>query len=435
MKYLLYICLILPLSLRAQVPDKEKLDAFLDRIESEDQGMGSLSIFRDGEEIYQRSIGYADTKKRTAAGPATVYRIGSISKIFTAAIILQLTEENLLSLETPLADYYPGIPNAEKITIEHLLRHRSGLYNFTNAEDYPSYMESPMSPPEMIELFTANGTVFEPGEKFEYSNTNYVLLSFIIEKATGHPYPEVLYNRIARPCGLAHTYYGGPIGEKDGEAFSYKYEKGWSPSTETDMSLPQGAGAIVSTAGDINRFMVSLFGGKLISGESLDKMIDIQDRYGLGLMQFPFGEKKAFGHGGGIDAFQSLTGYFREEKVAITYLSNGVRYPLNSIMIGALSILFDEPFEIPEFNKVSPKILDRYVGTYTSPEIPIDLKIFREGDSLYGQGTGQPSFMLTSKTDTTFTFDPAGVTIEFKPDEDSMIFTQGGQSFVMTRTE
>jgi CubicO group peptidase (beta-lactamase class C family) len=207
------------------------------------------------------------------------------------------------------------------------------------------------------------------------------------------------------------------------------------PGTETDMSIPQGAGAIVSTAADINRFLIALFSGKLISESSLEQMKTIDQGYGLGIFQMPFGEKISFGHSGGIDAFQSMAGYFPEEKLAVTYLSNGVVYPVNSVMIGVLNIIFGQPFELPEFHKISKETLDRYVGTYTSPALPIDLKIFRDGVKLMGQGTGQPAFPLTSVNETTFTYQQAGLSVEFKPEENKLILSQGGGTFEMTRSE
>ncbi|MEM6738328.1 MAG: serine hydrolase, partial [Bacteroidota bacterium] len=120
--------------------DTSKLGKFLDLVEENERGMGSLSIFKDGEEVYQKSIGYSSLSDRKKANEKTSYRIGSISKTFTASIIMQLIVEKRLSLETKLADYFPEIPNANSITIAYLLRHRSGIFNFTNSKDFADWM-------------------------------------------------------------------------------------------------------------------------------------------------------------------------------------------------------------------------------------------------------------------------------------------------------
>ncbi|MBE9509421.1 MAG: serine hydrolase, partial [Bacteroidetes bacterium] len=173
---------LLTFGINAQTFDKAKMDSLFKRIESNEKGMGSISIFKNNNEIYQNSFGFADIENMIRSTKNTKYRIGSVSKTFTATIIMQLIDENKLSLETKLAEFYPEIPNAKEITIEQLLRHRSGLYNFTNSKDYQNRMEKSHSKSEVLKIFIENGAVFKPNEKAEYSNTNYVLLSYIAEK-------------------------------------------------------------------------------------------------------------------------------------------------------------------------------------------------------------------------------------------------------------
>jgi CubicO group peptidase (beta-lactamase class C family) len=243
----------------AQDFDRAKMDSLFSILDSNNKAMGSVSVFKNGLEVYQKSIGYADVEKNLKASASTKYRIGSISKTFTAAIVMQLVEEGKLTLNTRLTEFYSEMPNADKITMEQLLRHRSGLFNFTNAPAYLTWMESPKTQEELIRIFVENGTVFEPDEKFEYSNTNYVLLSFIIEKIDKKPFAEVLEEKIAKPLQLADTYLGCRIGAKSNEAKSYTMSADWTLATETDMSIPLGAGAIVSTPSDLNKFFNALF--------------------------------------------------------------------------------------------------------------------------------------------------------------------------------
>lgn len=162
-------------SLTAQNFNRAKMDSLFSLIEENQEGMGSVSIFKDGEEEYQNSIGFAAIENKIEANQNTKYRIGSISKTFTAVLIMQLMEEGKLGLDTKLAEFYPEIPNASEIIIQQLLKHQSGLYNFTNDPAYLEYMESPKTKTELLEIFKEDDTVFEPGAKSEYSNTNYLL--------------------------------------------------------------------------------------------------------------------------------------------------------------------------------------------------------------------------------------------------------------------
>jgi D-alanyl-D-alanine carboxypeptidase len=343
-----------------------------------------------------------------------------------------LVEEGKLILQTTLDKYYPSVPNASKITIEQLLRHRSGLFNFTNDPTYLEWMEAPKSEDEMIEIFKNNGTVFEPGEKFEYSNTNYVLLSLIVEQTEKKAFSEVFDERISRGLKLPDTYYGGVIGQKPHEAKSYTYKDGWKLATETDMSIPAGAGAIVSTPSDLNTFYHKLFQSEAVSEESLELMTTREDGYGLGLFQLPFYERRAFGHNGGIDGFQSNAFYFQDDGVGLAYVSNGAVMALNDILIGVLSVYFDKDYDLPTFTpsiEISSEELDQYLGIYSSRALPLKITISKDGNQLMAQATGQSAFPLEPYEAHKFRFSPAGIKMEFMPKDKKMILNQGGGKF------
>ena len=337
-KFLILFALGWSLLAGAQDFDRQKMDSLFLVIEQNNKGMGAFAIHKTGELVYQTNIGYSNIAGNTKAEARSKYRIGSITKTFTAAMILQLVEEGKLSLATPLSEYYPGIPNAADIAIEDLLRHQSGLFNFTNEEEYPEYMEQPKSKEELLEMFEKHEPSFEPGVKNDYSNTNYVLLTFILEDVENSSYPEVLKRRILDPLDLKDTYYGGKINPAKAEAFSYSKKKDWQPATETDLSIPLGAGGIVSTPSDLNKFFTSLFNGKIIKPEMLEQMKTMKNGYGMGLFRFPFNEKTLFGHTGGIDGFNSVSVFYPEEELAVSYISNGTDYSPNDILIGAMSI-------------------------------------------------------------------------------------------------
>ena len=398
--------------------DEQKMDTYLNKLVEEDKFMGSVDIDSAGQDVYNNSLGYMSVSTDRRADEMTKYRIGSVTKTFTATMILQLVEEEKLSLSAKLSEFYPEIPKADSITVEHMLRHQSGLYNFTNSSDYPNWMTEDRSKEQMLELFRGLEPQFSPGQQVSYSNTNYVLLGYIIEDITGESYANQLQKRIAEPLNLENTYYGDGIDPSKGEAESYRFvQSSWSVQPETDMDIPGGAGAIVSTPDDLTDFIRGLFQGKLISKSSLDKMTTIEQRLGMGLMRIPFYDTYAFGHNGGIDGFQSNVSYFPDEDIAFAFTSNALNYTMNEILIGALSIYFGRDFEIPSFDQktitLSEKQMQKYVGSYESEQLPMDIKVFIDGRTLKAQGSGQSPFPLTASSETTMRFNPAGVVMEF----------------------
>ncbi len=414
-----------------------KLDSLFASLSSNQQAMGSIAISKNGKLLYAKAIGYSekDAVPPVMSSVKTKYRIGSITKTFTTVLIFQLIEEGKLSLNTPLSKYFPTVPNATKITISQLLNHRSGIFNITNDPAYLTWMTQPKTKDEMVEIISKTTPAFEPDTKVEYSNSNFILLGFIVEKLRKKPYAQVLQDKIIRKIGLTDTYYGKAASSKDNESFSYQWEgEGWKKEPETDMSIPHGAGAIVSTPSDLVRFMNALFNTQLVSSSSLLKMKTMVDGFGMGLFQIPFGNKRAFGHNGGIDGFTSNAALFPEDSLAFAYCSNGQRYPMNDILIGVLSICFNRPYKIPQFNeevyKVKPEELDAYLGVYASQQIPLKITISKDGNRLIAQATGQPSFPLDPKAKDQFKFDRAGVVLEFDMANHQMTLRQGGGVFV-----
>jgi D-alanyl-D-alanine carboxypeptidase len=331
----------------AQTPDKAKLDRFFDRLAEKNQAMGSLSVARDGKVLYTRAIGYSQingTDKKPAT-TATRYRIGSITKMFTAAMIFQFVEEGKLKLTDTLDKFFPQIPNARKITIAHILTHRSGIHDFIREPDFRSWSLNPRTKDETL-AFIARGTPdFEPGEKRSYSNAGYVLLGFVVEKLAGKPYQDALKKRITGKLGLKDTYAGtGKTDVSKKESFSYSYAGDWKQHEEMDLSIPGGAAAIISTPSDLVKFIQALFDGKLISQENVNQM-----KNGIGMSEQKLGGKTVYGHSGGTDGFSSTVFYLPEEKLAVAYTANAKVYSHGKIFSGILDIYYNKPFEIPTF--------------------------------------------------------------------------------------
>ena len=280
----------------AQEINIEKLDSLFEILEIEEQAMGSISITKNGKIIYQKAIGFSSfsVSKTEAATAKTRYRIGSISKMFTATMIFQLLESKKIKLESTLDNYFPSIPNADKITISNLLNHRSGIHNFTNDEAYMDYNREFKTQDEMVAIIAEGGSDFDPDTKGAYSNANYVLLGYLIEMATDKSYAVNLEERIVSILKLKDTYVGGKIGKQEHEAHSFQFMTTWSQFSETDMSIPGGAGAVVSTPTDLALFIDALFAGKLIANKNLKQMKTMTDSYGMGMFTIPFYDKSGF---------------------------------------------------------------------------------------------------------------------------------------------
>jgi len=396
--------------------------------------MGSVMLRENGEIVYQNAIGMADLEGNISNTLQTRFRIGSQTKTFTAVMILQLVQENKLKMDDLLSQFFPEIPNAEQITLAHLLRHRSGIYNFTNDPEYLTYHTNPIAQKEILQKITGYQPVFEPGSKAEYSNSNYILLGYILEAVTGMDYAENLKARITEPLGLEHTYYGSKINPDISEAYSYKWEGGaFVLEAETNMQIPHGAGAVVSTVRDITLFLEALFNGRLLAEEQFAEMIRLEDDFGCGLFVMPFYNHKGMGHTGGIDGFSSMMAYFPEQHLAVSLLSNGGHFSNNEVMIALLSTYYGMAYELPEFTEVqiSKEVLERYEGVYASPSFTLKLIIRQLNGQLEGQGSGQPAFPLEAKNDSIFTFDMAGLRILFH--SDSLTLYQGGMTIPMDR--
>jgi len=328
--------------LQSHLIDGSKLDLYFNSLELSKNRMLSISINSNGHEVYQKSIGFSDVSKGKRSDKLTKYRIGSISKTFTAVIIMQLIDEQKLSLNTRLNKYFPLITNAEKITIELLLRHRSGLFDITRDENFKNWIQNTQSREQMLERFVKNASIFEPDERDEYSSTNYLLLSYIVEEIEKKSFAQILESRIIEPLKLKRTAYGKKINTNNNEALSYTKEwYDWELEPETNMSAPSGAGALVSTPTEVNIFIQNLFSGELVSNVSLNKMVDFRHRTGMGLFKFSFRHIGGFGHAGSIDGFRSIMVYFPREKFSVTILSNGLTTSVESVLSSVLVELND----------------------------------------------------------------------------------------------
>ena len=418
--------------------DNKKLDDFLDYITKNKQGIGSISIFRKGKEVYQKDFGQnqlPNVKRNSETG----YQIGSVSKLITATMLMQLAEKGKLNIQDKLSKYYPEAPNADKITIESLLNHTSGLGDYVG-ENYQWIFKKSVGDKAIMDTIKAQGVEFQPGEKTRYSNSGYYLLSRILVKIYKKPYNVILKENILSKANLKNTF---SVLDNPKNVFkSYKNEDGkWTEVEDFDFRNCIGLGDIVSTPNDMNLFINALFNGKFVKKETLEKMLPKPGSkldFGLGIMAVPFYNQVSFGHGGDTAGTHSVVSYSKKEDYSISIVINGEEYPHNALYVGILNIFFNEDFNYPKFeNKSEMASYDgkfkKYLGDYTSSDIPLDLKVFVNDDKLFGQGKGQPEFSLGLVEKDQFRFEQAGITLTFFPETNKMQLLQNGKTYNFTK--
>jgi D-alanyl-D-alanine carboxypeptidase len=404
-----------------QTLDTATLDQLFDRLLEKNKGMGGLTVARDGRVIYSRSFGYSlidDTQKKPLTAD-TKYRIASITKTYTAVMIFQLVEEGRLKITDTLDKFFPQIPNASRITIAHILHHRSGI---PDIEPDGVFGRQPRTQDEIVTRIAQGKPNFEPDTRHRYSNSGYILLGFIVEKAGGKSYPDALRDRITSRLGLKNTYAGsGNTNPDRNESLSYRYLGGWREVEELDFSVVAGAGGIVSTTADMTAFIKSLFDLKLVSKDSLTQMTTMRDGEGMGFEVHTFAGRTCYGHTGGSNSSGAWLTYCPEEKLALAYATNAKIYPVRDIVTGVFDVYWNRPFEVPSLEafNVSPDVLDRYVGVYTIPGTPARMSVTRDGGTLFLQPAGQNRVALEATAEDKFQILP-GATVEFDAANDRM---------------
>lgn len=412
--------------------DQAKLDNYFGKLEENNKFMGSVAITKNGEIVYTKSVGFADVENHVKATEKSKYRIGSVSKSFTAVLVLKAVEAKKIDLDQTIEKWFPAIANSQKITVRHLLSHRSGIHDFTHNEDYLTWCTQPKTEKEMLAIIENGGSDFEPDSTAEYSNSNYVLLTYMLEKVFSKPYSNLLQEYIVEPIGLTDTYVFGKTNPNDNECRSYRFLGSWVVENETDCTVPMGAGAIVSTPTDLTKFADALFGGRLLTNESLENMKTIMDEYGLGLFKIPFEEIIGYGHTGAIDGFITVYSHFDDGNISYALTSNGCNFKIGDITKAVLCAVYGKPYEFPVFYNVVSEDLDIYLGVYFSPELDLDIIVTKEGNTLIAQ-IGDDSFSFEAIDKDKFKYDPIGATFVFDPEKNTMTLFQHGVELVFQK--
>ena len=408
-----------------------KIDDFLNYITKNKQATGSVMIFKDGKEIYQKNFGQ-DQLPNQKWDSNTGYQIGSVSKLITAVMLMQLEEKGKLNLNDKLSKYFPDVPNSNKISLKQLMNHTSGLGDYAGSWLFEKFVGDKA----ILDTIKKHGVEFQPGEKVRYSNSGYYLLSRILEKVAKKPYNVLLKENITSKANMKNTF---SVLDNPKNIFkSYENTAGkWTEVKDFDFQNCIGLGDITSTTQDMNLLMNALFNYKFVEKETLDKMLPKdKEPFGLGIMRVPFYNKISYGHGGDTAGTHFLTSYSPTEKYSIAMVVNGEKLSHNELFIGIVSLIYDHEFEYPKFEetkKLPENELKKYEGEYHSKETNLDFKIFIDEETLFAQLTGQSSFPLEFVEDNKFKYDNAGVEIVFAPEKKELTLIQNGNMLVFNK--
>jgi CubicO group peptidase (beta-lactamase class C family) len=300
-------------------------DNYLKKLTQEEAFSGAVLVATNGNVVFAQGYGLANREHDIANTTNTIFRLGSVTKQFTAMSILMLQEDHKLNVTDLISQYVEGSPEAWRaITIHHLLTHAAGIPNFTEFSDNLRFERLPTTVAATVSRFKDKPLEFEPGTKMHYSNSGYVLLGYIIEKVTGKSYGEFLAERIFRPLGMTQSGYDHPANILPGRASGYsKLGTNIINCIPFAMDTPHAAGALYSTVGDLLIWDQALYSERLISAKALEAMFTpFKDNYCYGWFHDKFGGRIGYGHGGGISGFVTQVIRFPKEKAYVVVLSN-----------------------------------------------------------------------------------------------------------------
>jgi CubicO group peptidase (beta-lactamase class C family) len=342
-------------------PITSKLDEYINAAAK--QGFtGSVLVARDGKLIFSKGYGMANAEWDILNTPQTKFRLGSITKQFTAASIMLLQERGKLAVQDPICKYIADCPKAwEPITIHHLLTHTSGIPNYTpvNPEEYRKLYLAPVTVAGFVDSFKGKPLEFAAGERMKYNNSGYFMLGCIIEKVSGQSYEAFLQEHIFTPLKLADTGYDTHERILKHRATGYSMRKGARINADyLDMTIPYAAGALYSTVEDLFVWNEALFSDKLLSPKSREAMMTVaKNYYAYGLAVIQQHNRKMVFHGGGINGFETFLARFPEEKITVAVLRNadyGMPAP-GTISNDLAAILLGEKYEIPRERIANPR--------------------------------------------------------------------------------
>lgn len=403
---------------------------------------GSVLVAKDGEVLFRKGYGMANEEWANPNAPDTRFRLGSITKQFTAAAILQLVEQNKLQVTDPISKYYSEAPAAwEKVTIHHLLNHTSGIPSYTSMPDFfPKMSRDRRTPAEIVKLTQDKPLEFEPGTKHVYDNTGYILLGYVIEKVSGMPYADYLDKNVFPKAGMKDSGYD--LAEKIIPHRASGYTPDGKNTAFLDMSLPYAAGSLYSTVDDLLKWDQALYAGKIVNAESLAKMTTPGlNNYGYGLVIDSPNGRKRIGHGGGINGFNTSMVHFPDQGVVTIALANQNTQAVGPITENLAKLAFGEtiqPRPLKTEIKLPASKMDDLAGEYELRPGFI-LKMWRDGEKFMTQATNQGPVQAFPASENKFFLKVVDAELEFERGADgravAVTLHQGGRDMKAPRKQ
>ena len=428
-----------------------QVDALLSPVFKAGEPGAAVLVMKDGKPLVRKAYGMADLELGVPLQPEHVFRIGSMTKQFTAVAILMLMERGQLALDDPLTKFLPDYPmQGRTVTVEHLLTHTSGIPSYTGLPEWLPLLRKDMSVAEIIALSKDKPFEFEPGERWNYNNSGYILLGAIIEKVSGMGYEAFLQKHILDPLGLKSTHYGSAtrIIPRRIPGYAPGANNGFLNAEYLSMTQPYAAGSLLSSVDDLASWNEALLAGKLIKRESLEKAwtpYKLKDgssaRYGYGWGIGTVDGRRTISHGGGILGFSSDGILYPEDRLIVIMLTNSTvpeRAPGRfTPKIAALAMGKPLPSERTAV-AIDPKIFDSYAGEYEI-RAGFTIKFFRQGDKFMTQATGQAAVEIFAESETRFFLKVVDGQVEFVKDAagkvTGMVLTQNGRTIPGKRIE
>lgn len=426
MRKIIALLFLLPLAASSQSTG-EKADSLMSAYVRMDQFNGTVLVAKDGKVVFMKGYGYKDAERKEPNTENTIFQIGSVTKQFTSTVVMKLQESGKLSVNDKLTKYFPGYPKGDSITVKNLLTHTSGIFNYTNDNEFmatKAVISSNMN--SMVALFRDKPLNFSPGSAYNYSNSGYSLLGYIVEKASGKPWETMVRQTIFEPLKMKHSGFDFThLANKDKATGYLTYTAdNQAKATIVDSSVAYSAGSIYSTVGDLFLWCQAANAGKILKAASWkEALTPVKNKYAYGMViDTTFGHTSV-SHSGGIFGFSSYVVRYPEDGVSIILLNNSNNGKLSDIATSLSAILYNQPYKIPEKPKeiaVSEEVLQRYVGEYQlSPTF--SLKFFVEKGKLISQATGQSPFEMFAVREYVFSPRSFPAEVEFKPDASGKI--------------
>jgi CubicO group peptidase (beta-lactamase class C family) len=417
MRKILFL-LFLPLALVAQKNYPQLLDQYMQAQTNVRGFSGTVLVMKQNKVLLEKGYGFADREWNIANTVETKFRIGSVTKQFTAACILQLIEAGKLSLDDKLSKFYPDFPKGDSVTIHMLLNHTSGIASYTDGKDFMTVATQSLPQDSMIAFFRNKPYNFSPGTKWAYNNSGYFLLGCIIEKVSGLSYTDYLQKNIFDKLDMRNSGV-----DKLDSVLAWRargYSRNGKKTVNADyisMDWPFSAGVLFSTVDDLYKWDRGLYGTKILSKESLQKMFTPgKSNYGYGVVIDSLEKHPRIWHNGGIPGFSTNFTRFINDDICTVVFSNN-ESNVDFVAIALANILFDMPVEMPYVHKevkINPSILDRYVGKYSGG---LTIEVIKKDGKLYRHRDGTPDIELKAESEKKFFYgDETDRQLEFEVD-------------------